>query len=67
MAEFADGLDEELRNIKQTMSDHARAADSYFDGLKSHADQLKTKLQNSMEMMSKDFKVGPVLNLRPSY
>jgi len=61
MAEFASGLDEELRNIKQTMSDQAHAAESYFSGVKSHTDQLKTKLQSSMESISKDFKVSLIL------
>jgi len=58
MADFADGLDRDLKFIKQTMSNHTRATDSYFEGVKSHADQLKIKLQASMDSMSKDLKVS---------
>jgi len=64
MAEFADDLDKDLKDFRQTMSDQTRAANTYFDGVKSHADQLKTKLQSSMESISKEVKVGKILKIR---
>jgi hypothetical protein len=59
MAEFASGLDEDLQRIKANMAEHARSADSYFEGVKAHADHIKAKFQRSMETMSSDFKVSP--------
>ncbi|KAH8601289.1 hypothetical protein B0O99DRAFT_736507 [Bisporella sp. PMI_857] len=56
MAEFADGLDEDLRSIKQKMSDQAHATDSYFEGMKSQAEHLKNKIQVSIDSISTDFK-----------
>ena len=57
MAEFADGLDEDLRIIKQKMVEHTHAAESYFDGVKNQAEILKTKIRGSMDSISADFKV----------
>lgn len=64
MAEFADGLDHDLRKIKEDMAEHARSAGSYFEGVKAHADHLKIKLQNSMEVIITDFKASPGLNIK---
>lgn len=57
MAEFANGLEDDLRTLKLNMAEHARTADSYFEGVKSHADSLRAKLQDSVDMISSDFKV----------
>jgi hypothetical protein len=64
MAEFADGLDHDLRKIKEDMAEHAQSADSYFEGVKAHADHLKVKLQNSMEAITTDFKASASLNVK---
>lgn len=56
MAEFSNGLEEDLKNIKASLEEHARSAESYFDGVKLHADNIKIKLQDSVESLSSDFK-----------
>jgi len=58
MEEFANGLEEDLRHLKKNMADHASAADSYFEGVKSQADQLKANIRGSIESLSEDFKVS---------
>ncbi|KAG9245100.1 hypothetical protein BJ878DRAFT_541623 [Calycina marina] len=55
MKVFADELDEDLDTIKAKMANHAHAADSYFDGVVNHAENLKKQIQGSMEILSKDF------------
>lgn len=58
MAEFANGLEDDLKNIKLNMAAHAQTAESYFEGVKAHAEHLKVKLQESVETLSGDFKVS---------
>jgi len=58
LAEFTDGLEDDLKSIKYSMAEHARNADSYFEGVKIHAENLKIKLQESVEAFSGDFKVS---------
>jgi hypothetical protein len=57
MGEFADGLEHDLQKIKEHMAEHARSTDAYFEGMKSQADHMKSRLQNSMEALSTEFKV----------
>ena len=58
MAEFADGLDEDLRIIKENMAEHARSAASYFQGVKSYAENVTAIVQHSIEAISTDFSVS---------
>jgi hypothetical protein len=57
MAEFATGLENDLQAIKDSMAEHARSTNAYFDGVKSHSEQLKAKILHSVELISTDFRV----------
>lgn len=59
MAEFANGLNDDLKVIRENMAEHARSANSYFEGVKSHTEQLKTKILHSVEVITADFMVSP--------
>jgi hypothetical protein len=60
MAEFSNGLSNDLQAIKDSMAEHARSADSYFEGVKSHSEQLKAKIMHSVEAISADFMVRSI-------
>ena len=44
MNQFAADLENDLSDLKQNMADHSRAADSYFEGVMTQAEALKTNL-----------------------
>lgn len=58
MAEFSEGLEVDLLHVKQAMSEHTQAMNSYFDGVMSHAELLKVKVQGSFEVFSDEFQVN---------
>jgi hypothetical protein len=57
MAEFVSGLEGDLKAIKLNMAEHVRAADSYFEEVKQHTENLNAKLQVSVENLYGDLKV----------
>lgn len=58
MADLADGMESDIKNMKERMEENSRAADLYFDGFMRHADHLKGKFQGTFEAISKDFTVS---------
>lgn len=54
MSQFAADLENDLHDLKQNMADHARAADSYFEGVMTHAEALKTKVEGAFEVISSE-------------
>lgn len=54
MSQFAADLENDLHDLEQNMADHARAADSYFEGVMTHAEALKTKVEGAFEVISSE-------------
>jgi hypothetical protein len=58
MEDFAKDLDFELTALKENIGGQAREADKFFQGFMEHANQMKSRLQGTMDTVSKDIKVG---------
>ena len=58
IAEFSQGVELELRKIKETMEEQTRATDSYFEGMMKQAQHLKANLQDTLETLSDDVMVS---------
>ncbi|KAK6602311.1 hypothetical protein H4I95_07413 [Botrytis cinerea] len=54
MNQFAADLENDLNDLKQNMVDHSRAADSYFEGVMTQAETLKTKVEGAFEVISSE-------------
>lgn len=61
MSQFAADLENNLRDLKLNMANHARAADSYFEGVMTQADALKTKVEGAFEVISSEALVSSLL------
>jgi hypothetical protein len=57
MAEFTDGLDKDLKHMRESMAEGARATNLYFEGMKTHLGDLRVEVQSSVEAMSTDITV----------
>lgn len=60
MNQFAADLENDLSDLKQKMADHSRAADSYFKGVMTQAEALKTKVEGAFEVISSEALVSPL-------
>lgn len=58
MKDLADGMESELRNLKESMAEHARATGSYFEGVMAHAEHMKSKFHGTFESLSNDVLVS---------
>lgn len=58
MSQFAADLEDDLRGLKQNMADHAKAADSYYEGVMTQAEALKTKVEGAFEIMTSEASVN---------
>ncbi|TGO46788.1 hypothetical protein BOTNAR_0565g00050 [Botryotinia narcissicola] len=54
MSQFAADLENDLHDLKQNMANHARAADSYFEGAMTQAEAIKTKVEGAFEVISSE-------------
>ncbi|TGO45787.1 hypothetical protein BCON_0365g00050 [Botryotinia convoluta] len=54
MSQFAADLENDLHDLKQNMANHARAAESYFEGVMTQAEALKTKVEGAFETISSE-------------
>ncbi|KAI9640626.1 hypothetical protein NHQ30_010925 [Ciborinia camelliae] len=54
MSQFAADLESDLHDLKYNMADHAKAADSYFEGVMAQAEALKTKVEGAFEVVSSE-------------
>jgi hypothetical protein len=58
MAKFTDDLEGELRRSNENIAEHASSAGSYFESLKSYAENVTAAIQQSIEAISTDFSVS---------
>ncbi|KAJ8062796.1 hypothetical protein OCU04_008054 [Sclerotinia nivalis] len=54
MRRFAEDLENDLQDLKRNMADHAKAADSYFEGVMAQAEVLKSKVEGAFEVISSE-------------
>ncbi|QSZ36144.1 hypothetical protein DSL72_007269 [Monilinia vaccinii-corymbosi] len=54
MSQFAADLEKDLDELKRNMADHAKAADSYFEGVMTQAEALKAKVESTFEIISSE-------------
>ncbi|KAG4032619.1 hypothetical protein MFRU_006g00890 [Monilinia fructicola] len=54
MSQFAADLENDLHDLKRNMADHVKAADSYFEGVMTKAEALKTKVEDAFEVISSE-------------
>ncbi|KAB8293793.1 hypothetical protein EYC80_009277 [Monilinia laxa] len=54
MSQFTADLENDLHDLKRNMADHAKAADSYFEGVMTKAEALKTKVEDAFEVLSSE-------------
>lgn len=57
IAKFKHNLEADYQNHITKMAERVRSTDSYFEGLKSHAEQLRASLQHSAKTISADLTV----------
>lgn len=61
MSQFAADLENDLHDLKRNMADHVKAADSYFEGVMTKAEALKTKVEDAFEVISSEAVVSSFL------
>ncbi|KAM3079462.1 hypothetical protein ACMFMG_005893 [Clarireedia jacksonii] len=52
MEQFTANLENDLHDLNRHMADHARTAESYFEGIYSRAEALKNKVEGAFEIIS---------------
>ncbi|PQE25448.1 nuclear membrane fusion Kar5 protein [Rutstroemia sp. NJR-2017a BBW] len=58
MTQFAANLESDLDDLNKHMADHARTADSYFEGIYARAEALKSKVEGAFEIISAEASVS---------
>jgi hypothetical protein len=61
MAEFAAGLESDLKHAKIVMVEHTREMHTNFEGALSQAGRLKAKMQDAMDIASNAVQVSIIL------
>lgn len=58
MKQFAANLESDLQELNRHMADHARTAESYFEGIYVRAEALKNKVEGAFEIISSEASVS---------
>jgi hypothetical protein len=58
MTQFAANLESDLHDLHNHMADHARTAESYFEGIYARAEALKSKVEGAFEIISSEASVS---------
>lgn len=64
MADLANGMERDIQILKDSMADHTRAADSYFESMIVRAELLKSKILETFHSFSGDIGVSTSACLR---
>jgi hypothetical protein len=61
MEDFLFGLNDELRDMKQSIAENGEATKSSFEKILNHAEDLKSKVHGTFESIADNVKVGPIM------